>query len=236
MAESKGTLYLLPSYLGDNALYDTIPQVKEIINIIDEYIVENIRSARRFLLKASITKPIDDITFIVLDKHSNKENPNDLIKGLLKGRNIGLLSEAGYPCVADPGASVVLAAHKQNIRVVAFPGPSSIIMALACSGLNGQSFTFLGYLPKEKNERIKALRQIESIAVKENRTQIFIETPYRNEALIQDILKTCHEDTFLCIASDITLPSEYIRTMRVGEWRQEKRIFNGHPAVFLISR
>ncbi|MGP8214763.1 MAG: SAM-dependent methyltransferase [Bacteroidia bacterium] len=233
---SKGTLYLIPSLLGDSMVERSIPVFNmEVIQSLDEFIVEDIRSARRFLIKMK-SKPIDSLTFHLLNEHTSPDKFRLCLDGLLKGRNAGLLSDAGCPGIADPGAEVVRLAHKHTIKVVPLIGPSSILLALISSGLNGQCFSFHGYLPKRQPERGNKIRQLEALVYKENQTQIFIETPYRNDALFQDILNTCRPETLLCLALDITLPAEYIHTMTVREWRAEKRNFNDHPAVFLIGR
>jgi 16S rRNA (cytidine1402-2'-O)-methyltransferase len=232
----KGILYLIPCLLGDSPVERVIPAFnKEITNGLDEFIVEDVRSARRFLIKAGFTKPIDSITFHLLNEHTNSDKVNSCIEGLLKGKNVGLLSDAGCPGIADPGAEVVKLAHRNGIQVVPLVGPSSILMALISSGMNGQKFAFHGYLPKQKPERTNKIKQLETEAYKENQTQLFIETPYRNDALIQDILGTCRPETLLCIASDISLGTEYIRTLTIKEWRLEKRSFNDHPAVFVLG-
>jgi 16S rRNA (cytidine1402-2'-O)-methyltransferase len=237
MSSPKGILYLIPSLLGDTPVENSLPSYNiQIICSIDEYIVEDIRSARRFLIKAKIERPIDSLTFHVYNEHSKNTDINSVMAGLMNGKNVGLVSEAGCPSIADPGAEIIQFAHKNNVRVVPLVGPSSILMALISSGLNGQNFAFNGYLPKKEPERIKALRQLESLVWQKNQTQIFIETPYRNDSLLKDILNACRDETLVCVASDITLNSEYIKTLTVREWKSSKRIFNDHPAVFLLGR
>jgi 16S rRNA (cytidine1402-2'-O)-methyltransferase len=231
-----GSLYLIPCLLGDASINTSLPSFnKEIVNSIDEYIVEDVRSARRFLIKMGIITPIDNLTFHLLNEHTSIEQVGSCIEGLLQGKNVGLLSDAGCPGIADPGAEVIKLAHKHSIKVIPLIGPSSILLALISSGLNGQNFAFHGYLPKQKPERVSKLRQLETESLRENRTQIFIETPYRNDALFEDILSSCKPETLLCIASDITLQTEYIHTKTVKEWQSQKRSFNDHPAVFLIG-
>ncbi len=232
----KGTLYLIPSLLGDSAIERSFPIVnKEIIQSLDEFIVEDLRSARRFLVKMG-SKPIDSLTFHLLNEHTDHSTIKPYIDGLLKGKNVGLLSDAGCPGIADPGAEVVRLAHKHQIKVVPLIGPSSILLGLISSGLNGQGFAFHGYLPKRQPERGVKIKQLESAAYRDNSTQIFIETPYRNDAMLQDILSACRPDTMLCVASDITLPTEFIYTTSIKEWKNMKRSFNDHPAVFLIGK
>jgi 16S rRNA (cytidine1402-2'-O)-methyltransferase len=231
-----GCLYLIPCTLGDSPIHQSIPNYNiEIINSLDEFIVEDIRTARRFLIKAGIGKPIDSLSFHLLNEHTSSTDVNELLAPLLQGKNAGLLSDAGCPGIADPGSSIVKLAHKKGIRVIPLIGPSSILLALIASGLNGQSFTFHGYLPKQANDRIKKLKQLETEALKEGITQIFIETPYRNDSIIKDIISSCKNETLLSIASDITLQSEKTKTTTIGEWKKEKTQFNDHPAVFLIG-
>ncbi len=233
---TKGILYLIPSLLGDSAIDRAIPVYnKEIIQSLDEFIVEDARSARRFLIKAGITKPIDSLTFHLLNEHTSLDNIGHYIDSLLKGKNVGLLSDAGCPGIADPGAEVVKLAHKHKVKVVPLVGPSSILLALISSGLNGQKFAFHGYLPKQPADRKTKIKQLENEAYKENQTQMFIETPYRNDALLQDLIATCRPETLLCVASDISLQTEYIRTMTIKDWRNEKKSFNDCPAVFVIG-
>jgi 16S rRNA (cytidine1402-2'-O)-methyltransferase len=232
-----GTLYLIPCLLGDSRVEQSIPAYNtEVINKIDEFIVEDIRSARRFLIKAGITKAIDDLTFHLLNEHTKIDEISHYLESSTKGKDIGLLSDAGCPGIADPGAVIVRIAHRKNIKVVPLIGPSSILLALISSGLNGQNFSFNGYLPKKAEDRIKKLKQLETIALKDNCTQIFIETPYRNDSILKDILGACRSETMLCVASDLTLATEQIRTMSIGEWKNKKHSFNDHPAVFLIGK
>lgn len=235
MSGAKGTLYLIPSLLGDSAVGRSLPTFNaEIINSLDEFIVEDLRTARRFLIKAGITKTIDSLTFHLLNEHISGDEVAHYLDGALKGKNVGLLSDAGCPGIADPGAEVIKLAHRKGIKVVPLVGPSSILLALISSGMNGQSFAFHGYLPKKQPDRGNKIRQLETEAIKSGQTQLFIEAPYRNDNIIQDILATCKGDTLLCIAADITLPTEDIRTKTIADWKQEKKSYNDHPAVFLI--
>ncbi len=235
--EKKGILYLIPSLLGDSPLENSLPSYNiEIIRSIDEFIVEDIRSARRFLIKAKIEKPIDALTFHLYNEHSKNVDINTIVQGLMNGKNVGLISEAGCPSIADPGAEIIQFAHRNNIRVIPLVGPSSILLALISSGLNGQNFAFNGYLPKKEPDRIKVLRQLETLVWQKNQTQLFIETPYRNDALLKDILNACKDETLLCVASDITLPTEFIKTQSIRQWKSNKQSFNDHPAVFLLGK
>ncbi len=232
----KGKLYLIPSALGAETFQDVIPEgVIEVINTIKYFIVENVRTARRFLIRAGIKTPVDDLVFFTL----NINTKTDEISGYLdpvKESNIGILSEAGVPCIADPGAEVVRMAHLKNIDVIPLVGPSSIILALMASGLNGQNFSFVGYLPIPKSERIKKIRQLEKHSYNENQSQVFIETPYRNNQILGDIINSCSPDTFLCIATNITLPEEKIRTMTIKNWNKQIPELNKKPTVFILKK
>lgn len=234
---TKGTLYLIPTTLGDTAeTADVIPvKITHIINQIDEYIVENEKSARHYLKKLGIQKPLQEIILHPLNQHTPVHEISGYLKSIAEGKNIGVISEAGCPGVADPGAEVVAIAHDRNIKVVPLVGPSSILLSLMASGFNGQSFTFHGYLPKERGERIKKLKELEKAAGKKQ-TQLFIETPYRNTHLLEDILSSCDGNTLLCIACDITLSSEFIKTKRIAEWKKQLPDINKKPTIFLIYR
>jgi 16S rRNA (cytidine1402-2'-O)-methyltransferase len=234
----KGTLYLLPTTLGDNG---TIPKVlpeynTELIRTLDIFIVENLRTARRFIAKLNHPVPIDNMTFYELGKHTPEEDIRSFLNPILQGNSIGLLSEAGTPCVADPGAVVVDYAHQLKVRVIPLVGPNSIILALMASGFNGQSFTFHGYLPVEKMDLVKKLRQMEVAIQKENQTQIFIETPFRNRKLFEALLSNCAKQSKLCVATDISLSTEKIKTLTIAGWQKETVDFHKKPTVFLLFR
>lgn len=232
----KGNLYLIPVTLGDSTIDQVIPAFNnQIINEIDVYIVENIKTARRFLKKAGLVKAIDDLTFYELNKRTHESEYATFLKGIENGKHIGILSEAGCPGVADPGAEIVNIAQQKNIRVVPLVGPSSILLALMASGFNGQSFCFNGYLPKEQKERVRKLKDLERAAKSKQQTQLFIETPYRNNHVFEDILKNCFESTKLCIAVDITLPTEQITTKTVADWKKTKIDLHKRPCLFLIG-
>jgi 16S rRNA (cytidine1402-2'-O)-methyltransferase len=232
----KGTLYLIPVTLGETSHKHVIPEFNNtIINEIDTFIVENIKVARRFLKKAGIQKEISELTFHEINKHSNKDEYPTFIKPLLNGENIGVLSDAGCPGVADPGADIVALAQEKDIKVVPLIGPSSILLALMASGFNGQSFCFNGYLPKEQKERTRRIKDLERNAKKFNQTQIFIETPYRNDNMFEDLLKTCYPNTMLCIAVDITHQTERIQTKTIEDWTTTKIDLNKKPCIFLIG-
>ena len=231
-----GVLYLIPTTLGDTAeTADVIPvKISMVINTIDEYIVENEKSARHYLKKMGIKKPLQEITMHSLNQHTPPNEITTYLKSITFGKNIGIISEAGCPGVADPGADVVKLAHEKNITVIPLVGPSSILLALMASGFNGQSFTFNGYLPKERSERIKKLKELEKTAIQKKTTQLFIETPYRNNHLLEDIISTCDTATKLCIACDITLPTEFIKTKTVASWKKQLPDINKKPTIFLI--
>jgi len=232
---SKGNLYLIPTTLGESEIDSVIPAyIKELINKIDEYIVEDEKSARRYLKKLGIIKSLQEIILHPLNKHTDPAEVSGYLKSINEGKNIGVISEAGCPGIADPGADVVALAHQQNIKVIPLVGPSSILLALIASGMNGQNFTFHGYLPIDKAERIKKLKDLERVAKQNKQTQIFIETPFRNQKLIEDILNSCAPQTLLCLAADITLATEFIRTMPVSAWKRQVPDLNKRPAIFLI--
>jgi len=234
----QGNIYLIPTTLGDTAeTADVIPlKVNQIINTIDEYIVENEKSARHYLKKIGIKKPLQEIILYPLNKHTDLKQISSYLNAIEKGKNIGIISEAGCPGIADPGAEVIKLAHQKNIKVIPLVGPSSILLALMASGFNGQSFTFNGYLPKERNERIKKIKELEKLALQKNQTQLFIETPYRNNHLVEDLLNNCNNATLLCIACDITLPTEFIKTTTIYDWKRQLPNIDKRPAIFLIYK
>lgn len=233
------TLYLIPCPISDDtAVADVTPASNQaIINSLDYFIVENTRSARRFLSKSGYARAIDDATFVELNEHTT--SPTEIakmIEPLKAGRSAGVISEAGVPAVADPGQAVVELCHKHNIRVVPLVGPSSILMAVMASGLSGQSFAFNGYLPIKEPERSKTIKHLESRARAEHQSQLFIEAPYRNVKLLEHMLKTLNPETRLCIACDITSQSEFIRTQSVAQWQKSSLPdIQKRPAIFIIG-
>ena len=232
----KGKLYLIPTILGEGTQEATLPStILKAIKEIDVFIVENLRTARRHIRKLDREKNIDATTFYSYGKYDTLNLEQDFLPHILSGQNVGLLSEAGLPCVADPGSKIVAYAHDFQIDVVPFVGPSSILLALMASGLNGQNFAFTGYLPIDKSERTKIIKQLEELVKKTGQTQIFMETPYRNNQLIESLLKTCSNNTKLCTASDITLPTENIKTKTIAEWKQTKINLDKKPTIFLIG-
>lgn len=230
-----GTLYLIPAPLGGNDPSWTIPEpVRQLACRLDTFVVEHPKTARHVLKLYGIARPLQEITLLTLNEHTPPSELGALLQPLLAGQDVGLMSEAGCPGVADPGADLVRLAHARNIRVIPLAGPSSILLALMASGLNGQGFVFHGYLPAEKDQRIKKLGEIERDSRSRGQTQIFIETPYRNQPLLADILAFCQKTTLLTIAVDITLPSEFIRTRGIAAWRQSVPDLHKRPAIFLL--
>lgn len=236
----KGTLYLLPCPVSDETdVWDVLPAAnRAVMDSLDYFIVENTRTARRFLSKAGIARSIDTLEFRELNEHTAPAGAEieSLIAPILEGRSAGVISEAGVPAVADPGAPVVEACHRHDIRVVPLVGPSSIILAVMASGLNGQSFAFNGYLPVKPPERAKAIRFFERRARTEGQSQLFIEAPYRNAKLLEQLLQTLAPDTPLGIAVNLTAPTAFVQTHRVAEWRRrELPETNKRPAIFIIG-
>ena len=230
-------LYLLPVTLGDTAIDAVLPAYNcEVIRAIRHFIVEDVRSARRFLKKVDREIDIDALTFYPLNKHTSPEAISDYLKPLLAGESMGVISEAGCPAVADPGADVVAIAQRKNLKVVPLVGPSSIILSVMASGFNGQSFAFHGYLPIEPAERAKRLKKLEQRIYNEQQTQLFIETPYRNNKMVEDILHNCRPQTRLCIAANITCEGEYIRTKTVKEWQGHTPDLSKIPCIFLLYK
>lgn len=233
----EAALYLLPVTLGDTSIEQVLPAYnKEIILGIKHFIVEDIRSARRFLKRVERTINIDELTFYPLNKHTSPEELSGYLQPLQSGLPMGVLSEAGCPAVADPGADVVAIAQRLRLKVVPLVGPSSIIMSVMASGFNGQSFAFHGYLPVDSSERIKRIKVLEQRMYSEDQTQLFIETPYRNNKMVEDIVKNCRPQTRLCIASNITCEGEYIQTKTIKEWQGKLPDLSKIPSIFLIYK
>ena len=236
MNRNFGKLYLVPTLLGATSAEYVIPQgTLETVRTLRFFVVENIRTARRMLSKMHMPCPIDELEFVELDKH-NPHNP-DLMTYLgkaLDGQDIGLMSEAGTPCVADPGALIVELAHQAGIQVVPLTGPNAMILALMASGFNGQSFCFHGYLPIKNPERAQKIKALEYKSLTNDETEMFIETPFRNNAMIEDVIRNCHPNTMLCVASNITMEDEKIVSKTISDWKSVKYDWNKKPAVFLI--
>jgi len=234
----KGKLYLVPTTLG---AFETIDRVipdynTQIVHGLDIFIVEQVRTARRFLSKLKHPVDIDNIVFYELNKHTDESEVFSYLYDVSQGKSLGLLSEAGTPCIADPGAAVVKIAHELGMKIIPLVGPNSIILSLMASGFNGQNFAFHGYLPIDKSALSKKLKSIEQTAYKSDQTQIFIETPYRNNQMLTTILKVCSPGTMLCVATDLTLATETINTFSVSDWKRKKPDFHKRPSVFLIYR
>lgn len=237
MNSEKGKLYLIPTTLGDNEPLEVLPiSVKKVIEQTNVFIVENEKTARRFIKKISSGKSQASLKFFLLNKYTNSILLPEFLEPCFNGINVGLLSEAGCPGVADPGADVVKIAHQQNIKVVPLVGPSSILMALMGSGMNGQSFAFNGYLPIDKNERKKELKRLERYSFEHNQSQIFIETPYRNNKMLEDICSILDPNTLICVACDITLSTEFIKTQSAKEWKKNIVDLHKRPTIFIIHK
>lgn len=234
---NKGQLFLIPSLLSDSEPSKVFPDYNlQVIVTLEEFIVEDIRTARRFLRKIGYKQDFEQVAFNVLDKHTDLSNVPGFLRSTDKGKDIGLLSEAGVPCIADPGAIVVELAHQKNIKVIPLVGPSSILLALMASGFNGQNFSFHGYLPIQDNERKRELKLLEQNARTLNQSQIFIETPYRNNKMLQSIMEVCSKDTLLCLGINITSKDERIITKTVGEWKKKLPDIHKIPVVFLLYK
>lgn len=232
-----GTLFLIPAPLGGVELADIIPlNVQQRITCLKYFIVEHPKTARHFLKRIRGIRPLQEIEMQILNEHTRFNELNQLLEPLFAGNDIGLLSEAGCPAVADPGANLVRVAHQKHVPIVPLVGPSSILLALMASGLNGQSFRFHGYLPIKNELRLKTITQLEEESARANQTQIFIETPYRNQKLLEMLMQNCNDETDLCIASNLTLKDEYIATKKIEEWRSCLPEINKKPTVFLLHR
>lgn len=233
----KPILYLIPVTLGETEHERVLPAYnREVILSLKHFIVENVRTARRFLKKTEPSVVIDELTFTELNEHTSPEEVSGMLAPMAAGESVGVMSEAGCPAVADPGADVVAIAQRKGYRVVPLVGPSSILMALMASGFNGQCFAFHGYLPVEASKRADRIKALEARIYTENTTQLFIETPYRNEKLLEDFVRICKPSTRLCIACDITCKEEYIKTRPVKEWAKNPPDLKKKPAIFLIYK
>jgi 16S rRNA (cytidine1402-2'-O)-methyltransferase len=230
-----GRIYLIPVTLGGDDFLRVIPEkVIGLTRQLRYFIVEDIRSARRFLRLIDKEFPINDSVFFELNEHTGESDITNYLEPIFNGSDIGVLSEAGLPGIADPGAGIIALAHRKRITVTPLSGPSSILLALISSGLNGQNFSFNGYLPVKPAERSEKLLELEKKAG-EGYAQIFMETPYRNQKMLESIITTCHSNTLLCIAADITLPTESIRTMKISEWKRDLPLLNEKLVVFVMQ-
>lgn len=237
MNASYGKLYLIPTTLGDTEPLNVLPlTVKKIIEHVDFYVVENEKTARRDIKKISPSKKQANLTLFPLNKFTNASELPSYLEPCKKGIDVGLLSEAGCPGVADPGAEIVKLAHQNNIKVVPLVGPSSILMAMMSSGMNGQSFAFNGYLPIDKQDRKKEIKRLERLSFEHKQSQLFIETPYRNNKFLEDLCNTVNGNTSICVACDITLPTEYIKTMTANEWKKNNVDLHKRPTLFIIHK
>jgi 16S rRNA (cytidine1402-2'-O)-methyltransferase len=230
------TLYLIPTTLGEEEVSSNIPRrVFESIRHVRHFIVESERSARRFLARAGLDTKIQDVLLEVLDEHSNVSDTSRLIDWVEEHNQVGILSDAGLPGVADPGCAVVRLAHSRGFRVIPLPGPGSIYLALMASGLNGQNFAFNGYLPVKNPDRSRKLKSLESRSRIENQSQIFMETPYRNMSLLEDALESLAPETLLCIAANLTQPDEFIHTRKINQWKGQLPDLKKKPAIFILQ-
>ena len=233
----KGKLYLIPTTMGEMNPEDVLPiLLYRTVEILNTYIVENEKTARKFIKSVQPNKIQADLQLSTLNKRTEDSELQAMLKPCLNGENIGLMSEAGCPGVADPGAAIVKIAHENGIQVVPLVGPSSILLALMASGMNGQSFAFNGYLPIDKSEKKNEIKNFETLSHSKNQSQLFIETPYRNNKLVEDLLLFLQPNTLLCIACDITLPTEYIKTFKVVEWKKVKVDLHNRPTIFIIHK
>lgn len=233
----RGRLYMLPTTMGSESWEHVIPaEVAEIAKKTRYFAVENIKTARRFLRRLDRSFPINDSTFFILNKKTPPTELPEMLVPIRNGHDVAIISEAGCPGIADPGSDLVALAHQKGVWVSPLTGPSSILLGLIGSGFNGQSFSFNGYIPKERKQRVRTFKDFERMANTQGQTQIFMETPYRNNNLLEDILNECLDQTFLCIACDLTLPTERIQTMTVAEWRENAFDLNKRPTMFLIGK
>lgn len=235
--KSLGKLYLIPTTLGECDPNEVLPQsVKRVLDFIEVYIVENEKTARKFIKSVAPEKIQANLRLYPLNKHTEISEYSKMIQPCLEGNNVGLMSEAGCPGVADPGAVIVKLAHEKGIQVVPLVGPSSILLAMMGSGMNGQSFAFNGYLPIDKLDKKTALKNYEKLSFDKNQSQLFIETPYRNNKLLEDLLQTLQPNTHLCVATDLTLSTEYIKTLKVIDWKKTKVDLHNRPTIFIIHK
>jgi 16S rRNA (cytidine1402-2'-O)-methyltransferase len=232
-----GTLYLIPSPLAECDFAKIFPAYNaEIINEIDHFIVEDLRTGRRFVKKLGMKKPMESLHFSTLNEHTKGNEIEDLLQPLVEGNNLGLISDAGTPCVADPGNVIVSRAQQLGAEVIPLIGPNSLLLTLMASGLNGQSFAFNGYLPREQPDRERQLRFLESLVVKNNQTQIFMETPYRNNHVFKSALEVCDPALRLCLGVNVTAENQMIKTMTIKKWKTQKVDLHKQPTVFLLGR
>lgn len=232
---NKGKLILIPTPIGNDASFPQIFFPRELLNALDVFVVEELTTARRFLKRTGYPKPFEEVEFLVLNEQSKPGEAADFLRFIKAGRSVGLLSEAGLPCIADPGSAAVRIAHQNQVEVVPLPGPSSIYLTLMASGANGQAFSFHGYLPIDKNARSRKILEMEKMARQTAVSQIFMETPYRNEQLTEALLHSCKEDTMLCVACDLLSTEQQIISKTIREWKVKKEInLHKRPAVYVL--
>ncbi|MBF0694389.1 MAG: SAM-dependent methyltransferase [Flavobacterium sp.] len=232
-----GKLYLIPTTLGDVDPLDVMPHtVKRAIMLLDHYVVENEKAARKFVKAIAPEKVQASLKLSQLNKHTDPSEHLKMLAPCLNGIDMGLMSDAGCPGVADPGAVIVKIAHEKGIKVIPLVGPSSLLLAMMASGMNGQNFAFNGYLPIEKAEKKQMLKNLEKLSADKNQSQLFIETPYRNNKMLDDVLQALQPNTRVCVAADITLPTEFIKTLRVSEWKKTAVDLHNRPAIFIIHK
>jgi 16S rRNA (cytidine1402-2'-O)-methyltransferase len=232
----KGKLYLIPTPLSDSDVNDYIPaKVRDIVNNLRYFVVEDLRTARRYISRLKIDTPIDELNFSLLNEHTDVKAIFALLSPVLQGHDLGLLSDAGMPCIADPGEELVQMAHSYGITVIPLVGPSSLFLALAASGLSGEKFSFEGYLPAKTPDLIKTVRRLEQQSRQDNQSKIFIETPYRSAKIFETILNACSPDTFVCVACNITAADEFIQTRQVREWKKNIPELNKKPCIFILQ-
>lgn len=235
--QNKGKVYLIPTTLGEMDAVQVLPiSIRNTILALDNFIVENEKSARRFIKNICPEKNQQLLKFNLIDKHTDKKLYDSYLDICFLGISVGIISEAGVPGIADPGAEIVKIAHRKNIQVVPLVGPSSILLAMMSSGFNGQNFAFNGYLPIDAQERKIKIKLLEKQSKDNNQAQIFIETPFRNNKLLDDLIQTLATYTNLCIAADLTLPTEFIKTTTIGEWKKIKVDLHKRPAIFIIQQ
>ena len=235
--QTQGNLFLIPCTLGDTTPLEVLPLlVKKTIENIDIYIVENEKNARRFIKSICPKKSQPSLNFSIINKYTDATEIPEMLTPCLQGKNVGVISDAGCPGIADPGATVVEQAHKKGIKVVPLVGPSSILLAMMASGFNGQNFSFNGYLPIEKGERKLEIKRLERLSVEQNQSQLFIETPYRNNQMLESLTGTLHPQTYICVACDITLTTEYIKTHTANDWKNIKVDLHKRPTLFIIQK
>lgn len=237
MEPQPGNVYLIPCTLGDTSPLEVLPLlVKKAVEHIDHYVVEHEKTARRFIKNITPKKSQPDLHFSLINKFTDATEIPSMLTPCFEGHDIGIISDAGCPGIADPGASVVHEAHRKGLKVVPLVGPSSILLAMMASGFNGQNFAFNGYLPIDKRDRRKEIKRLERLSHEHNQSQLFIETPYRNNQLLESLLNTLHPESFLCVACDITLPTEYIKTQTVQQWKNTNVDLNKRPTLFIIQK